>query len=345
MERHDEARKLLLEAETVIKESSNSALELKRCYEALQLVGLNKTQYDTVTKYSKLIQAELDSLQTAKNIRSLLELEKKYKADEKDAEILLQKEQLSRQRSELAALILGFLFALAAGLGFYSFNRKLRRRNTENEQLLVDKETLIGEIHHRVKNNLQVVSSLLQLQRRGLASGDDKGRAALLESENRVSAIGLIHNKLYQGEAVTSVLMPEYLEDLGNTLLDAYRLEEQVEIYYDVEDIVLDVDLAIPLGLIINELVTNSLKYAFPQGREGTLEIALHYKQDDIELIVADDGVGAAAAEKRKDSTSFGSNLIGLLSKKLKGELHILSGEGYAVSVTFPAKKVVAGGL
>lgn len=107
MERHDEARKLLLEAVAVIKESSNSALELKRSYEALQLVGLSKTQYDTVTRYSKLIQGELNSLQTAKNIRSLLELEKKYKAEEKDAEILLQKEQLSRQRLELAALIIG----------------------------------------------------------------------------------------------------------------------------------------------------------------------------------------------------------------------------------------------
>jgi len=86
--------------------------------------------------------------------------------------------------------------------------------------------------------------------------------------------------------------MPNYLEDLGETLLDAYRLEEQVEIFFDVEDLKLDVDNAIPLGLIINELVTNSLKYAFPQGREGTIEITLHREDGRLRLVVADDGSG-----------------------------------------------------
>jgi len=120
--------------------------------------------------------------------------------------------------------------------------------------------------------------------------------------------MGLIHNKLYQGEEVTSVHMPDYLEDLGETLLDAYRLEEQVEVFYDVEDIHLDVDSAIPLGLIINELITNSLKYAFPNGREGTIEILLHREEERLRLSVSDNGVGAADAEKRADSTSFGRN-------------------------------------
>ncbi|MFK8165671.1 MAG: histidine kinase dimerization/phosphoacceptor domain -containing protein [Lewinella sp.] len=348
--RHDEARELLLKASKVIKETSNNPIELKRCYQALQTVGLNQAQYDSVAWYGKLMEAEQDSLQAAENIRNLLELEEKYKAEEKEAENRLQeerharqlqREQLARQRINLYVTIFGLLIALVVGIVFFLLSQRLKKSNLEKVKLLADKETLIGEIHHRVKNNLQVVSSLLQLQRRGLKSDDEKGHEALLESQSRVGAMGLIHVKLYQGNEVTSVHMPGYLEDLGETLLDAYRLEEQVEIFYDVADISLEVDVAIHLGLIINELVTNSMKYAFPKGREGTIEIALHRENGQLLLIVTDDGVGAAGAEKRADSTSFGSNLIGLLTKKLKGEVEMLEGQGYSVGIRFPEKRLV----
>ncbi len=333
--RHDEARNILLEAARLVKETSNNPVELKRIYQALRTTGLNQSQYDSVAWYGKLMEAEQDSLQAAENIKNLLELEKKYKTEEKEAEILLQKEQLARQKIILYVTIFGLLLALVTGITFFFLSRQLKKRNLEKEQLLTDKEVLIGEIHHRVKNNLQVVSSLLQIQRRGLESGDDKGHEALLESQSRVSAMGLIHNKLYQGTEVTSVHMPEYLKDLGETLLDAYRLEEQVEIFYDVADLRLDVDKAIPLGLIINELVTNSLKYAFPEGREGTIEIALHREEGRLRLEVSDDGVGSGAAKKRADGTSYGTNLIGLLTRKLKGSLRMLEGSGYGVEIVF----------
>ncbi|WP_245557509.1 histidine kinase dimerization/phosphoacceptor domain -containing protein [Neolewinella persica] len=348
--RHEEARKLLLEAVQLIKATSNNPLELKRCYQALQTVGLNQAQYDSVAWYGKLMETEQDSLQTAKNIRNLLELEEKYKAEEKEAEIRLQQEQLARQAQEeqlarqrvkLYATACGLLLALIMGIIFFRLSQRLEKSNLEKEQLLSEKETLIGEIHHRVKNNLQVVSSLLQLQRRGLDSDDEKGQEALLESQSRVGAMGLIHIKLYQGKEVTSVHMPEYLEDLGETLLDAYRLEEQVEIFYDVADINLKVDIAIHLGLIINELVTNAMKYAFPKGQEGTIEIALYRENDQLLLVVADNGVGTAGAKKRADSTSFGSNLIRLLTKKLKGEIKVLEGQGYGVEIRFPEQGLV----
>lgn len=347
--RHNEARRLLLEAASIIKKTSNNPLELKRCYQALQTVGLNQAQYDSVAFYGKLMEAEQDSLQTAANIKSLLELEEKYKAEEKEAEIRLQEErlarqiqedQLARQKVKLYVLICGLLLALVVGIIFFGLSQRLKRSNLEKGKLLADKETLIGEIHHRVKNNLQIVSSLLQLQRRGLESDDKTGREALLESQSRVGAMGLIHVKLYQGREVTSVHMPEYIEDLGETLLDAYRLEEQVEIFYDVADINLDVDIAIHLGLIINELVTNSMKYAFPKGQEGTIEIALYREEDQLLLVVTDNGVGIAGAKKRADSTSFGSNLIGLLTKKLKGEVKILEGKGYSVGIRFPEQRL-----
>jgi two-component sensor histidine kinase len=333
--RHDEARQLLLEATKLIQATSNDPLELKRCYQALQTVGLNQMKYDSVAWYGKLMDAEQDSLQTAKNIKSLLELDKKYKTEEKEVEIHLQQEQLAAQRIQLYATGFGLLLALGLGIGFFFLSQQLRKKNVENQQLLTDKETLIGEVHHRVKNNLQVVSSLLQLQRSRLDSDDAKGRDALQASQTRINAMELIHEKLYQGKEVTTVHMPDYLKDLGETLINTYQLEEQVEVFYDVEDISLDVDNAISLGLIVNELITNAMKYAFSSGREGTIEIALHREEGQLRLAVLDDGVGAAAAEKRSDSTSFGNKLIGLLTKKLKGTLKPLEGQGYGVEILF----------
>ena len=335
--RHDESRELLLGLVESIKANSNSPLELKKAYQMLQTVELSQSQYDTVVWYGKLIKAQQDSLHAVINIRNLLELEEKYKAGEKEVQIQLQEEQLARQRIKLYASIFGFLLALIAGVVFYLLSRRLKKRNLENEQLLAEKETLIGEIHHRVKNNLQVISSLLQLQQRGLDSDDAKGRKALRESQTRVNAMGLIHKKLYQGDEVTTVQMSDYLNDLGETLIRTYLLEGQVDIFYDVEEIILDVDKAIPLGLIVNELITNSLKYAFPVGREGTIEIVLHQEKGQFRLAVIDDGVGVAAAKKHADSTSFGNNLIGLLTKKLKGSVHVLTGQGYGVEIHFAA--------
>lgn len=335
--RHDESRELLLGLVRSIREKSNSPLELKKAYQILQTVGLNQSQYDTVVWYGKLMKAQQDSLQSVKNIRNLLELEEKYKAEEKEVQIQLQEEQLARQRINLYATIFGFVLAFVAGVVFYLLSRRLKKRNFENEQLLADKETLIGEIHHRVKNNLQVISSLLQLQQRGLDSDDAKGREALRESQTRVNAMGLIHKKLYQGDEVTTVQMSDYLNDLGDTLIRTYLLEGQVDIFYDVEEIILDVDKAIPLGLIVNELVTNSLKYAFPVGREGTIEIVLHQEKDQFRLAVIDDGVGVTSAKEHADSTSFGNNLIRLLTKKLKGNVRVLAGEGYGVEISFAA--------
>ncbi|NJC28320.1 sensor histidine kinase [Neolewinella antarctica] len=333
--KHTEARAILLEVVRMVQATSRDPIDLIETYRALQTVGLNQMQYDSVVRYERLIAEQQDSLQTEKNIKTLFELEEKYHAEEQENEIQLQQERLSRQQIKLYAMVCGLVLALVAVGVFYLLSQRLKKRNAENEQLLKDKETLIGEIHHRVKNNLQVISSLLQLQRRGLGADNEKGREALLESQSRVAAMGLIHNKLYQGTEVTSVHMPEYLENLGETLLDAYSLEEQVEVFYDVADIKLDVDVAIPLGLIINELITNALKYAFPQGREGTIAIGLHHDQGHLRLSVIDNGVGVLAAEKRSDSTSFGTNLIKLLTDKLRGTARVLDVKGYGIEIIF----------
>jgi len=150
--RYDESRELLLRTIDQIQKTSKDPLGLKRTYQALQTVDLNQAQYDTVVWYGKLMDAQQDSLQTAKNIKNLIELEEKYKAEEKEVKIRLQEVQLAKQRNQLYATVFGLLLAIVGGIVFFTLNQRLKKKNVENEQLLQDKETLIGEIHHRVKN-------------------------------------------------------------------------------------------------------------------------------------------------------------------------------------------------
>lgn len=253
-----------------------------------------------------------DSVTNTEKFRAVEDLSTQYETQKKEATIAEQQEAL-RQGKIRFWLIAGILaIALAAGAALYALTRQLRRRNTE-------KELLIKEVHHRVKNNLQVLSSLLHLQSRHIQ--DETALDALREGQSRVESMSLIHQKLYVGDNLAAVDMPDYLHHLGNTLLDAYRLDDgRISISYEIAPLQLDVDTAIPLGLIINELVANSLKYAFPNERKGTIAIAL-WKNNAGKLClkVADDGVGKAAAPTLKSSTSFGANLVDMLSRKLKG--------------------------
>lgn len=274
-----------------------------------------------------------DSVANAAKFQALQDISTRYETEKKEILIAEQQEALRQERIRFW-LISGILaLALAAGGLLFRLTRQLRKRNRE-------KEFLIKEIHHRVKNNLQVLSSLLHLQSRHIK--DETALDAVREGQNRVEAMGLIHQKLYMGDNLAAVEMRDYLHNLGDTLMDAFRLdEERVKIIYHVEPLHLDVDTAIPLGLIINELVTNSLKYAFPEGRSGTVEISLwQNEKGKLCLKVADDGVGMAGAPVLKNSTSFGTNLVEILSKKLKGTPQVQNGEGYATLIAFENFKV-----
>ncbi|MCB9277258.1 MAG: tetratricopeptide repeat protein [Lewinellaceae bacterium] len=269
-----------------------------------------------------------DSVTNAERFRAVEDISTKYETEKKEATIAKQQEALQQGRVRFW-LITGILgIALAAGALLFRLARKLRKRNEE-------KEFLIKEIHHRVKNNLQVLSSLLHLQSRHIK--DEMALDAVREGQNRVEAMSLIHQKLYMGDNLAAVEMRDYLHNLGDTLLDSFGMEDgPVQIIYHLEPMRLDVDTAIPLGLIINELVTNSLKYAFPDGRSGQVEISL-WKNDSgkLNLTVADNGVGKAGAQSSKSSTSFGASLVEMLSKKLKGKPVVSHENGYATLIEF----------
>jgi two-component sensor histidine kinase len=306
---------------------SGEMMDIPENYRLLAEAYAGIAKYDSAYHFEKLRSEIKDSLLTEQTSARMSELQTKYETAQREAKIALQDDKLREQRIVIWAVAAVLAMALIAGTLLWRLSKQLRKRNEE-------KEFLIKEIHHRVKNNLQVLSSLLHLQSRHIK--DETALDAVREGQNRVEAMGLIHQKLYMGDNLASVEMRDYLQNLGDTLLDSFGLDGRVKITYHLQPMHLDVDTAIPLGLIINELVTNSLKYAFPDGRQGQIEISLwKNERGQLCLKVADDGVGKAGAPQLKGSTSFGTNLVEILSKKLKGKQEVMNGEGYATVIRF----------
>ncbi|MCG2828465.1 PAS domain S-box protein [Methanothermobacter sp. K4] len=205
-------------------------------------------------------------------------------------------------------------------------------REAEEEILrsLREKEVLLREIHHRVKNNLQIISSLLNLQLSRL--GDEEIRKMVRESQGRIKAMAMIHEHLYRSESMERVNFREYVEKLVGDIIISHG--GSVRKNLEIEDMELDLDTAIPLGLIINELVTNSIKYAFPDGR-GTITIGMRKADGSIELVVADDGVGLPEDTDPSSTDTLGLKLVSLLTKQLNGKMTLDVDGGTKFSIVF----------
>ncbi len=209
----------------------------------------------------------------------------------------------------------------------------------EKDQLLSEKEWLLKEIHHRVKNNLQIVMSLLNSQAASLE--DQVALSAIQESQHRVQAMALIHQKLYQSEAVARIHMPSYIEEVVDYLRDFYRRPRPIQFRLDVEPIELDVTQAVPLGLIINEAITNAFKYAFPDGRAGTVCVNLYrLSRTTYQFTIADDGVGLPPGYVPSRSRSLGMTLMHGFSGQLGGELVITSARGLSICLVFEEEQL-----
>jgi len=183
-------------------------------------------------------------------------------------------------------------------------------RNAENELLL-------KEIHHRVKNNLEIVSSLLALQSNQI--DDANTRDAMQEGQNRVQSIGIVHQKLYQGANLGAIEMKDYFINLSDSILDSFGAHKRVQVECAMDALNVDVDTAVPLGLIVNELLTNTIKYAFPDGRSGKVQIKLAQAANgNLQMQVSDDGVGKSGTIT---GTGFGGQLVSLLTQQLEGTM------------------------
>jgi PAS domain S-box-containing protein len=212
------------------------------------------------------------------------------------------------------------------------------------ERMIVDslreKEVLLKEIHHRVKNNLQVISSLINMQMRNLSEPSSK--IAFEECQNRVQAMALIHEKLYQSQDYSRVRFSDYARSLAASIFHATGISpENLNLTVAFEDISLGVDRAIPCGLILNELITNALKHAFPDGRQGTIRIVMRrVGVDVIELVVSDDGIGMDPRFNPSTARSLGMQLIYTLVDQLDGQLEILHEGGTTFQIRFPVEAV-----
>lgn len=212
-----------------------------------------------------------------------------------------------------------------------------KRADAQMRQSLHEKEILLKEIHHRVKNNLQVVSSLLNLQRNQVR--DQTTAEALRESQNRIRSMALIHEKLYHSQDLARADIGEYARNLAAELFQTYRASAgAIGLEIDaVKDIFLGIDKAIPVGLIINELVSNALKHAFPPGCNGTLRIELHSNADHaIQLRVGDNGAGLPRGFDFRNSNSLGLQLVVTLVDQLDGTIDLDQLHGTVFTITFP---------
>lgn len=214
-----------------------------------------------------------------------------------------------------------------------------RRRQQESlEKALREKTVLLNEVHHRVKNNLQVITSLLNLQAAHV--NDPQLRIALTESQGRVRAMALTHQLLYEGKDYSRIDLGDYLDRLAQLLHGSYRQDgARIRLRRALPALpqFIEFERAIPCGLVVNELVTNAFKHAFPAGRSGEVLIELHARDADIELVVSDNGVGLPADFSLETTKSVGLQLVPLLAEQLNGRFSHGSGPGASFSVCFPS--------
>jgi two-component sensor histidine kinase len=279
---------------------------------------------------------------------------------EKDIKLLNNQNQLQRIRVEEAdrtkniSLACGILLLIIIALLFNRYlikqrsNQKLEAHqkeldqknlfletlNTEQEKLLKEKEWLIKEVHHRVKNNLQMVTSLLHSQ--SVYLEDHTAKLAIKDSLRRMQAMSLIHQKLYQEENVSTIAMSQYINDLVLYLQESFDFGDRIVFEKKIEPLHLDVSQAIPLGLIITESIVNAIKYAFLNGQPGIVRI--HLQQDGADhllLKISDNGVGLPTGLDAMEHHSLGLDLMQGLTKQLKGSFHIENKEGVHITVRF----------
>jgi two-component sensor histidine kinase len=225
---------------------------------------------------------------------------------------------------------------------FYGRTQEELARRTQAEVqltgLLREKELLLREIHHRVKNNLQIISSLLDLHSDAIR---DTGVLALFkDSQHRIHSMALVHEILYQSPDLAWVDVGAYLQRLSAQLFRSYGVDaRRITLRTHTDRVLLDIDQAIPCGLILNELLTNAFKYAFPEDRTGEVYVALHADPPQhVTIVVQDTGIGLPEGLDFRNTDSFGLQLVCLLAEQMEGTITLLREQGTTFTLTFPGK-------
>ena len=339
-----------------LSEALNSKEGQRYSYEGLIEVESTQGNYQKAFDYSQRLSEIKNQLLNNEIAAAVAKMEAVYQNEKKQLQIenlnketILQQKEIDRKSAEIKlqnfqkmwfaiAFILAFLIAgiiLFAYFQKQKANRSLNEKNNVIQRSLEEKELLMKEIHHRAKNNLQVVSGLLSMQ--SLRLHDEKSKDAMLEATNRVKSMALIHEQLYQPGAQTDLDVRTYMEELSNSLFSSYNLSEKnITLEKNIQDMKLDVDLMIPIGIITNEIMSNALKYAFTETEQGILTLQITKTDREIILQVNDNGVGVPPDFKYETARSFGMRLVHSLAKKIRADIQYTHQNGTHVSVKIP---------
>jgi PAS domain S-box-containing protein len=217
----------------------------------------------------------------------------------------------------------------------HALEQRVAERTAALQASLQEKEVLLKEIHHRVKNNLQVITSLLSLQHEAI--DDPHALALFAESERRIGSMALVHETLYQTGDLGRFDLAQYIPTLSTQLLHAYGVEpHRIAVRLDLAEITLPLDMAVPCGLILNELLSNCLQHAFPEGQSGTIMVTLTHAADRVTLSVRDNGCGVPAHLDLHNTESLGLQLVCALAEQLNGTVALERTGGTAFTLTFP---------
>ena len=340
----------------------NTNEELAGAYELKATADSASGDLQGAFAHYKMYKKERDSVLNEASRFQLSQFQAEFETEKKDnaIKILQQQQELQKVRLErtkttntiviISVIVLTLLLALLYNR--YRIKQQLNRqleqkqqaineKNTALEQLVGDKDTLIREkdwlvkeIHHRVRNNLQIVISLLNAQAEFLEN--PSARSAIRKSRERMEAIAIVHQKLYQAENNTLIHVRTYIYELLENLRDSFANARDIHFQLNIADIVLDISQSVPLGLILNEAITNAIKYAYPKGEHGTVRISLQPTNDNrVELRISDNGKGLPPDFDWKNSPSLGLQLINLLTEQLKGELYIANKNGLEILLMF----------
>jgi two-component sensor histidine kinase len=352
-----------IKALNVIKKGYKAANKHKFKDEKLKLSRILSTTYkelnnsEEALKYLEIYTGLNDSILNEEKMKEFTQLDMSFKFRQEQIRDSLNQLQINQeikyrhekelQAQKQAKLVFAFttVFIILIALFIFMYARRskkqaeiLNEKNSLINKSLEEKELLLKEIHHRVKNSLQLASSLLELQSKNIQ--DEKVRESIHEGQERVRAIALIHQKLYQNENLTNIDFNEYTTLLTNDIQKIYPANDEVTIDIDIANMSFDIDTAIPLGLILNELITNAFKYAFINKKDNHISISIKKDVEDKYLLtVKDNGTGSAIPIDINSTSSLGLRLVKRLTKQLHGSLTYTCQNGCNFQIFFKDTK------
>ncbi len=306
----------------------------------------NTNDFKLSNQYLKEYYSLKDEIFSEKKHEQLMEIEKKYKSEQKSQQIEILNKEKTKQELEIKAkkqeknlwIGLSALGVLLSIVSIYFFinkkklSEKLESKNHIIEKTLDDKNVLLKEIHHRVKNNLQIISSLLNMQSRFLS--DEKSKGIVADSQNRIKSMSLIHQKLYQEDNIVGIETESYFQELINSLCSSYGIDKnKIDFKLSIESILLDVDTVIPLGLMLNELISNAFKYGVDHENGAFCFIFRMNSSEELEIIIQDNGPGIDEKIDLLKLKSYGMKLVQSLSRKLKADISFKNSDGLRINL------------